>query len=94
MMPWRYQPKDNRTPVNHPVFGHLEYGTVVDNPGCAHDPNFVEVKPKQKPKAAKPKAEPANPSIKAAESGDSPADAPSASEPPAEQASAGKTGRS
>ena len=39
-MPYVYRPADNKTPVNHPVFGHLEYGTVCDDPLCADDPNF------------------------------------------------------
>jgi hypothetical protein len=54
---WRYEPRDNRTPLNDPVIGHLEYGRVYDNPECANRPDFVEVKPKAKaqsrPKAAK-----------------------------------------
>jgi hypothetical protein len=42
-VPWRYEPQTNRTPVNHPVLGHLAWGQIYDNPLCANDPNFVEV---------------------------------------------------
>lgn len=86
-MSWRYEPKDNRTPVNHPLIGHLEWGQVYDNPLCAENPDFVEVKPKRK-------AKPVTPPSAARPAGDSPADIKSASESPANQVSAGKTGRS
>lgn len=42
-MPYRYRPKDNRTPVNHPVLGHLEWDTIVDSPLCAGLPDFEEI---------------------------------------------------
>ncbi len=54
---WRYDPKDNRTPKTHPILGHLEWGQLYDNPLCANDPDFVEVKDgdeKKPAEAAKP----------------------------------------
>lgn len=55
---YRYKPAENRTPVNDPVLGHLEYGKVYDNPECAHRDDFEEVKSKAKrpprPKRATP----------------------------------------
>lgn len=42
-MPYRYRPKDNRTPMSHPVIGHLVWDGVYDNPACAGNPDFVEI---------------------------------------------------
>lgn len=42
-MPYRYRPADNRTPVNHPTLGHLEWDTVVDDLSCAGNPDFEEI---------------------------------------------------
>lgn len=49
---YRYKPADNRTPVNDPVIGHLEYGQIYDNPACAGRPDFEEVKTPAKPSPA------------------------------------------
>ena len=60
-MSWRYKPRDNRTPVNHPLFGHLEWGTVIDDERCAGDPNFELIKPHKphKPERSGPDPTPA-----------------------------------
>jgi hypothetical protein len=92
-MAYVYRPVDNRTPVNHPVLGHLEWGTVIDDPSCAGDPNFEEIKPKKAParKKAPAKPEPAKEPAVA----DKPATPPAANQTPANStASAGKPGRS
>lgn len=52
-MPYRYRPKGNRTPVTHPVIGHLEYDGVYDHPDCASNPDFQEIKDEKPGKAAK-----------------------------------------
>lgn len=46
-MPWRYRPKGNRTPKIHPIIGGLVWDQVYDNPACADDPDFIEVKEPQ-----------------------------------------------
>ena len=48
-----YRPKDNRTPVNDPILGHLDYDSVYDDPRCADDPRFVEIKEEKPGKPAK-----------------------------------------
>lgn len=44
MAQYRYRPADNRTPVLDPVFGHLSWDGVYDDPRCADDPRFEPVK--------------------------------------------------
>lgn len=41
---YRYRPKGNRTPVNDPVLGHLCYEGEYDDPRCADDARFEEIK--------------------------------------------------
>lgn len=79
MAKYRYRPRTNRTPVNHPLFGHLEWDTIVENPEAAHNPDFEKIRP------ARPKPE--EPSTPAA--GHPPADDPAPVRP-----DAGKPGRS
>lgn len=47
MPKYRYRPKDNRTPVSHPVFGHLLWDGEYEHDECAGHPDFVEVREKQ-----------------------------------------------
>lgn len=51
MAQYAYRPKDNRTPVLHPIFGGLGYGTVVES-DTSPGPDFEPVKGK----TAKPAA--------------------------------------
>ena len=74
---WRYEPKEDRTPKHHPIFGHLEWGQVYDNPACADNPDFTPVRD------AKPAPAPVVPPV--TDSADRPA-----SEKPAD---AGKPGK-
>lgn len=60
-MSFRYRPKGNRTPVNDPVLGHLEYDGVYDDPRCADDPRFEEI---AEPASDKPSAESDQPAAK------------------------------
>lgn len=53
---YRYRPRTNRTPVNHPLFGHLEWDTIVENPEAAHDPDFEEIRPAKPAVPSKPAA--------------------------------------
>lgn len=56
MANFRYRPKDNRTPVNHPVLGHLEWDTVVESdasPGPDFEPDSAPKKKSAKPAAPK-----------------------------------------
>jgi hypothetical protein len=50
---YRYRPKGNRTPVNDPVLGHLCYEGVYDDPRCADDARFEEIKDEKPGKPAK-----------------------------------------
>lgn len=50
---YRYRPQGNRTPVNDPVLGHLCFEGVYDDPRCANDPRFEEIKPKDEPRPSK-----------------------------------------
>lgn len=50
-MPYVYEPEGNKTPVHHPVIGHLVYGDVYDHPDCASHPDFKEVIEKPEPSA-------------------------------------------
>lgn len=51
MPQYRYRPADNRTPVNDPVLGHLDYDGVYDDPRCADDPRFEEVPARKDPRS-------------------------------------------
>lgn len=100
-MPWRYRPKGNRTPVAHPIIGHLVYDAVYDHPDCATHPDFREVsKADTDTDAVTDEADIETPDTPV-DSGDdtpaeteTPADAESVDEPAAKQAGAGKSGRS
>lgn len=79
---YRYRPRGNRTPVNHPILGHLSWDGVYDNSLCANNPDFELIRDK----AAK--TEPAD---------TAPASTPShatSTEPPVNPADASKPGRS
>lgn len=43
MPKYRYQPKDNRTPMGHPVLGELVWGEIYEHPSLAADPDFTPV---------------------------------------------------
>lgn len=86
---FRYRPKGNRTPLNHPVLGHLEWDGIYDNPACAGNPDFQEIKPEPEP-APDPDPEPAASEPDAVAPADESADKPSAQS----KTDAGKTGRS
>lgn len=87
MTKYHYRPKDNRTPVTHPIIGHLDYDGVYEHPDCADNPDFVEVHDKKdepEPVAAEEGAsnpEPVTPD-------------PVTKSPGVSPAKAGKTGRS
>jgi hypothetical protein len=84
MAQYRYRPKDNRTPVSHPVIGHLTWDGIYDHPDCAGHPDFEEITPE-------PEENPGSgPEPGTADTVDEPADKPSA----AKATGAGKTGRS
>lgn len=53
MASYRYRPKGNRTPVNDPVLGHLDYDGVYTDERCADDPRFEEIKDEKPGKPAK-----------------------------------------
>lgn len=86
MPKYRYRPKDNRTPVMHPIIGHLDYDGVYEHPDCADNPDFIEVHDKKVPDDAV-RESPENPEF--AEAPD-----PVTKSPDTSSAKAGKTGRS
>ena len=80
---YRYRPRGNRTPVLHPVFGHLEWDGVYDHPDCAGHPDFQLIKDSA-PTEDRP----------AADESTAEASAETAKPPAHSKADAGKTGRS
>ena len=86
---YRYRPRDNRTPLDHPVFGHLEWGGIYESPECAGNPDFEPVE------APEPDPEPAAPKTGKQDASPDPAADKPADDPPAATAGdAGKPGRS
>lgn len=91
---YRYRPRDNRTPVNHPTIGHLEWDGIYSHPDCAGNPDFEEIREKpaaakkratkpagaKKPAPAPSKAETANPDAAAAKPLDTATSTPAAGE--------------
>lgn len=102
MAQYRYRPKGNRTPLSHPVLGHLEYDGVYSHPDCAGHPDFKEIRPEPVPDVPPDSAEHET-SESPTDAGDQPpvvkdtkadASAESAKPPAKRKADAGKPGRS
>lgn len=87
MPKYHYRPKDNRTPVSHPIIGHLDYEGVYEHPACADNPDFVEIHDKKVPDDAV-RESPENPEM-AVEAPD-----PVTTSPATSAAKAGKPGGS
>lgn len=98
---WRYRPKGNRTPLAHPVIGHLVYDGVYDHPDCATHPDFQETSEQDvvtdivtdDPGPETPDT-PVDAGDDTPDETDTPADAESVDEPAAKQKGAGRSGRS
>jgi hypothetical protein len=42
-MRYRYRPAGNRTPLTHPVLGHLHWDGIYEHPDCAGHPDFEPI---------------------------------------------------
>lgn len=78
---YRYEPKDNRTPMGHPVLGELVWGETYEHPDLAGDPDFTEIGAQDARPASAPSEHPVVPASP-------PETPPPASTPPGIQTSA------